>query len=138
MSTPANFNGSDATAVSPALQETPSQETPPRRKGLSTTSLLIIVNTMIFYAMLAHSIYSTGMEKFMNTLLFAKFDSELLRSWGSDFGPLTLTGQFWRVFTARFLHFNFPHLRSICCSPGGWAGPWADFLPGHKCLAFIC
>src|ERR1044071_31626 len=110
MPTPANFNGSDATAVSPALQETPFQETPPRRKGLSATSLLIIANTLIFYAMLAHSIYITGMEKFMNTLLFAKFDSELLRSWGSDFGPLTLTGQFWRVFTARFLHFNFPHL----------------------------
>src|SRR6266853_4074908 len=112
MSTPANFNGSDATAVSPALQETlaPSQETPPHRKGLSTTSLLIIVNTVIFYAMLAYWICITDREVFRNTLVFARFDSALMRSWGSDYGPLTLTGQFWRVITSTFLHSNFPHL----------------------------
>ena len=112
MSTPANFNGPQAAAVSPALQETlaPPQEKPPHKEELSTTSLLIICNTLIFCAMLAHWIYITGWKEVGNTLLFAKFDSELLRSWGSDFGPLTLTGQFWRVLTARFLHFNFPHL----------------------------
>lgn len=56
MSTPANFNGPDATVVSPALQETlaPTYEKPPRKEGLSATSLLIIVNTLIFYAMVAH------------------------------------------------------------------------------------
>jgi hypothetical protein len=86
MSTPANFNGPDAAAVAPVLQETlpPHHEIPPHRKELSASSLLIILNTLIFYAMLAHSIYITGMEKFMNTLLFSKFDSELLLSWGSD------------------------------------------------------
>jgi len=112
MSTPANFNGSDATAVSPALQETvaPFQEPPPSRKGLSTTSLLILCNTLIFYAMLTHSIYITGIEKFLNTVIFANFDSALLQKWGSDYGPLTLTGQFWRVITSTFVHLNFLHL----------------------------
>jgi len=110
MSTPANFNGSDATAVAPALQKTPSQETPPSRKGLSTTSLLIIVNTVIFYAMLAYWICITDREVFRNTLVFARFNPALMRCWGSDYGPLTLTGQFWRVITSTFVHFNFPHL----------------------------
>lgn len=110
MSTPANFNGSDATAVSPALQETHFQETPQSKKRLSNTSLLILCNTLIFYAMLTHSIYITGMEKFLNTVVFANFDSALLLKWGSDYGPLTLTGQFWRVITSTFVHLNFDHL----------------------------
>jgi membrane associated rhomboid family serine protease len=109
MSTPANFNGSDATAVSPALQETVFQEIPLHRKGLSATSLLILCNTLIFYAMLTHSIYITGMEKFLSTVVFANFDSALLQKWGSDYGPLTLTGEFWRVITSTFVHLNFLH-----------------------------
>lgn len=136
MSTPANFNGPDATAVSPALQETvlPSRETPPRGKGLSATWLLIIVNTLIFYAMLAHWTYITGWKEVGNTLLFAKFDSELLRSWGSDFGPLTLTGQFWRVLTARFLHFNFPHLAFNMLFLWGLGRPLARFFTRAQML----
>ena len=110
MSTPATFNGSDATAVSPALQETlPSQETPPRRKGLSTTSLLILCNTLIFFAMLVHCTYIMG-KAFGDSLIFSDFDSALLQKWGGDYGPLTLTGQFWRVITSTFLHSNGWHL----------------------------
>src|SRR6476646_7334078 len=109
MSTPANFNGSDATAVSPALQETPSQETPPRKKGLSTTSLLILCNTLIFYAMLIHCAYIMGKE-FGDSLIFSDFDRALLLKWGSDFGPLTLSGQFWRIVSSIFLHSNGLHL----------------------------
>ena len=62
--------------------------------------------------MLAHSIHITGIEKFLGTVIFANFDSALLRSWGSDYGPLTLTGQFWRIITAIFVHSNFLHLAS--------------------------
>jgi membrane associated rhomboid family serine protease len=112
MSTPANFNAPHATAVSPALQEklAPLLKTPPDQKRLSATSLLIIVNTTIFYAMIAYWIYITDSDKFRNTLVFARFDPDVMRSWGSDYGPLTLTGQFWRVITSTFLHSNFPHL----------------------------
>jgi membrane associated rhomboid family serine protease len=112
MATPANFNAPHATAVSPALQEklAPLPKTPPDQKRLSATSLLIIVNTAIFYAMIAYWIYITDSDKFRNTLVFARFDPDVMRSWGSDYGPLTLTGQFWRVITSTFLHFNFPHL----------------------------
>jgi membrane associated rhomboid family serine protease len=109
MSTPANFNGSDATAVSPALQEIPFQETSPHRKRLSTTFLLILCNTLIFYAMLTHCAYIMGKE-FGNSLIFSDFDSALLQKWGGDYGPLTLTGQFWRIITSTFLHWNGWHL----------------------------
>ena len=111
MSTPATYNGPDAAAVSPALQETiaPSQETPPRRKGLSTTSLLIIANTLIFFAMLVHCAYTMGKE-FGDSVIFSDFDSALLQKWGGDYGPLTLTGQFWRLISSTFLHWNGWHL----------------------------
>lgn len=59
--------------------------------------------------MVAHCIYIMGKE-FGDTLIFSDFDSALLLKWGSDWGPLTLTGQFWRVITSTFLHFNFLHL----------------------------
>jgi membrane associated rhomboid family serine protease len=111
MSTPATYNGPDATVASPALQEiiASSQETPTRGKGLSTTSLLILCNTLIFFAMLVHSAYILG-KAFGDELVFSDFDSALLRAWGSNYGPLTLTGQFWRVVTSIFLHWNFLHL----------------------------
>lgn len=33
-----------------------------------------------------------------------------LKSWGADFGPLTLQGQYWRVITSSFLHIGIIHL----------------------------
>jgi membrane associated rhomboid family serine protease/Tfp pilus assembly protein PilF len=30
--------------------------------------------------------------------------------WGADFGPLTLSGQWWRLFTSMFVHFGFFHI----------------------------
>lgn len=34
----------------------------------------------------------------------------VLTQWGTNFGPLTLTGQWWRLFTSMFLHFGLLHL----------------------------
>jgi membrane associated rhomboid family serine protease len=136
MSTPVNFNGSDATAVSPALQESvgptpvtstlqeppgPSQAVTPRPR-VSTTFLLLLVNSLIFSAMLVHSDYILN-EAAGDTLVFPKFDLALLRSWGSDYGPLTLTGQFWRVITSTFLHSNFAHLASNMLALWGFGKP---------------
>jgi membrane associated rhomboid family serine protease len=30
--------------------------------------------------------------------------------WGADFGPLTLSGQWWRLFTSTFIHFGIIHI----------------------------
>jgi len=37
-------------------------------------------------------------------------DGALLIHWGTNFGPLTLQGQWWRLFTSMFVHFGLMHL----------------------------
>jgi rhomboid protease GluP len=36
-------------------------------------------------------------------------DGRAVIAWGSNFGPLTMHGEWWRLFTATFLHFGFVH-----------------------------
>ncbi len=37
-------------------------------------------------------------------------DGAVLIDWGTNFGPLTLSGQWWRLFSSMFLHFGVFHL----------------------------
>jgi|SRR5579864_139609 len=112
MSTPAHSRESESLPASLGAQESsePSKDVPPRSKLPSTTNLLIACNVVIFWAMFANFIYITDHEKFLNTRLAADFDPYLLLTWGSDYGPLTLTGQYWRLITVMFVHSNFLHL----------------------------
>jgi len=41
---------------------------------------------------------------------FSTISTDLAIRLGADYGPLTLTGQWWRVFTSMFLHFGVIHL----------------------------
>jgi rhomboid protease GluP len=44
------------------------------------------------------------------TVKRAGFTVQEMLDWGSNYGPQTVHGQWWRIFTALFLHFNMLHL----------------------------
>jgi len=41
---------------------------------------------------------------------FYKVNPEMAIHWGTNFGPLTMDGQWWRLFTCLFIHFGFMHI----------------------------
>lgn len=81
----------------------------PRFKKLKTkffskqfigTITLIALNTVLYAAMvIASSDHTLGQES-----------TKTLISWGANYGPMTLTGQPWRLLTCTFIHSHLPHL----------------------------
>lgn len=67
--------------------------------GLGTKA--IIAANVIVFALMA---LASGGESLLVPSL------KTLVEWGADFGPLTLSGEYWRVFTACFIHIGFIHL----------------------------
>lgn len=66
--------------------------------GYFATPILISLNTLIFLVMVTSGV---------NILLPEK---QSIINWGANFGPLTLDGQWWRLFTACFIHIGIFHL----------------------------
>ena len=66
------------------------------------TMALIGINVAFYIAMLA------GMAS--HGVSISNPPADTFIAWGADFGPLTTNGQWWRVITAAFLHFNFLHI----------------------------
>lgn len=62
------------------------------------TPLLVAVNVLVFIAM---GVAGVG--------IFEP-DGSAVVGWGSNFGPATMSGQWWRLFTSMFLHFGLIHL----------------------------
>ena len=62
------------------------------------TRIIIAVNVLVYVAMGLSGVSWT--------------DPSVLQAirWGADFGPLTLGGQWWRLFTSMFVHFGFFHI----------------------------
>jgi rhomboid protease GluP len=62
------------------------------------TVALVAINTLVFIATLI-----AGAEWLVPL-------GKLQISWGSNFGPYTTDGEWWRLFTSMFIHFGIAHL----------------------------
>lgn len=67
-------------------------------KGFFVAPILIGINVLVFIVMAVSGVH-----------IFEP-DNESLLNWGANFRPLTLDGEWWRVFTSCFLHIGIIHL----------------------------
>lgn len=67
-------------------------------KRFFATPLLLDINVAVFIVMLL-----SGLSIFSPRVLD-------LMQWGANFGPLTLTGDWWRALTCNFVHFGIIHI----------------------------
>ncbi len=83
------------------------------------TYVLVGINVLVFLAMVVK-----GASVMQPT-------SDQILRWGANFGPLTLTGQWWRLLTAMFVHIGLVHLAlNMWCL---WQlGLLAEYLYGPK------
>lgn len=89
-----------------------------RLTKVTLTKLLIAINVLVFAAMLI------GGAGFLHS------PNGIQLTWGANFGPATQDGEWWRLFTAMFLHFGAIHLALNCYAL--WdAGQLAERMYGH-------
>ncbi len=62
--------------------------------------MIVIANLAVFAAM---CVFSGGQALTTPSI-------EMLRAWGANYGPLTLNGEWWRMFSSMFLHIGFVHI----------------------------
>jgi membrane associated rhomboid family serine protease/Flp pilus assembly protein TadD len=107
-SNPLDLQSTSSSGAQPQLE--PAPPTPRGLRSLSNTQILIVTNVLIFLAMVFHIIWRSSVQRFLDTPIGSDFDDKVLLLWGSDYGPLTLGGQYWRVLTCVFVHVNIFHL----------------------------
>ena len=89
------------------------------RKGFIATPVLIDINILVFILMAA-----TGAGILEPSTL-------VLLNWGADFGPLTLTGVWWRAVTCIFVHIGaFHQLMNMYAFI--YIGIWLEHLIGTR------
>jgi membrane associated rhomboid family serine protease len=62
------------------------------------TPIIVALNIIVFMVMA------------VATKKLGLFTPQELLAWGANFGPLTVNGQWWRLFTALFVHFSLLHV----------------------------
>ena len=80
------------------------------KKGDPVTNGLVAANVLVFFAAAI-----AGAGFFVSSVA-------VLQSWGTNFGPLTTDGQWWRLVSSMFLHFGVFHLA---------LNMWALFIGGR-------
>lgn len=87
-------------------------------RRLPITFTLIVINILIFLVMV------------VNRVSPIQPTADQVLQWGAQFGPLTLGGQWWRLFSSMFLHYGILHLGlNMWCL---WnLGLLAESLLGH-------
>jgi membrane associated rhomboid family serine protease/Tfp pilus assembly protein PilF len=83
----------ESSAIAPAV-DTPSDN---KFKPIVTLTL-VSLNVLIYLAMGLSGVSWTAPS------------IEHAVRWGADFGPLTLSGEWWRLFTSTFIHFGIFHI----------------------------
>jgi rhomboid protease GluP len=68
------------------------------------TGALIAINLLIYFAMLV----SMKHTNLLHDLLI--FPNDLLLKWGADYAPYTRNGEWWRLLTSTFVHFDLLHV----------------------------
>jgi membrane associated rhomboid family serine protease len=81
-----------------------------RESSVTLAQVLVGANVMIFVAMVVTMVIPTGGSSLDLSALLRDFPGELKVHFGANFGPYTLTGEWWRLLTYMFLHGGFMHI----------------------------
>lgn len=95
-SSPGPFKRDLPESIEPAEQSA----SPGMFRTYPVTAALVTINCLIFAAM---AFISQGQS-------LSQAGERLMLHWGSNFGPLTLSGEYYRLVTSLFLHFDFMHI----------------------------
>ncbi len=115
----------EAAVLDASFATAPSPAAPASGKFTSTVTLtLIALNVVVNVAMGLSGVSWTDPSV-----------QQAIR-WGADFGPLTLSGEWWRVFTSTFVHFGIIHIAlNMWCL---WSlGSSLELFMGRKAFAVI-
>ncbi len=95
------------------------------------TYALIALNIIVFFLMA------------LNGAGILLTDGQIHMRWGSNYGPLTMGGEWWRLFTSQFIHFGLLHLAlNMYClyRAGAYIEPLvgrARFITAYLCTGVL-
>jgi rhomboid protease GluP len=135
------FRAQDAAAAQEIVASLPDERTAQFTQEQSERDTFHqALNTLSPRALATPVLVTLNVAVFLGTLAsgagLVQSDPTVLVRWGSNFGPYTLDGQWWRLFTAMFLHFGVAHL--LFNMLGLWSlGSLTERLYGWRPFLFI-